>query len=138
MIAQLQTETQAAIDDLRDLARGIYPPLLADRGLKAALAAQAQKSPTPVAVEADGVGRDDQDIEAAVYFSCLEALQNIGKYAAASTASIRSQRNDHTVIVTDDGAGFDPTTVARGSGLGHDRSHRRDPGSSRPREPGAG
>ena len=119
MIAQLQTETQAAIDDLRDLARGIYPPLLADSGLRAALAAQAQKSPTPVAVEADGVGRYDQDIEAAVYFSCLEALQNIGKYAAASTASIRlAQRNGSLEFtVTDDGAGFDPATVTLGSGL---------------------
>ena len=119
MIAQLQTETQTAIDDLRDLARGIYPPLLADRGLEAALAAQAQKSPTPVAVEAHRVGRYDQDIEAAVYFSCLEALQNIAKYAAASSASIRlAQRNGSLEFtVTDDGAGFDPGTVTLGSGL---------------------
>ena len=118
MIAQLQTETQTAIDDLRDLARGIYPPLLADRGLEAALA-QAQKSPTPVAVEAHRVGRYDQDIEAAVYFSCLEALQNIAKYAAASSASIRlAQRNGSLEFtVTDDGAGFDPGTVTLGSGL---------------------
>jgi signal transduction histidine kinase len=119
MLAQLQTETQTAIDDLRDLARGIYPPLLADRGLEAALDAQARKSPTPVSVEADGVVRYDQDIEAAVYFSCLEALQNIAKYATASTASIQiAQRNGSLeFIVTDDGAGFDPMTVARGSGL---------------------
>ena len=62
MMVQLQTETQAAVDDLRDLARGIYPPLLADQGLEAALRAQARKSPTPVRVEADGVGRYDQDL----------------------------------------------------------------------------
>ncbi len=119
MLAQLQTETQAAIDDLRDLARGIYPPLLADRGLEAALDAQARKSPTPVAVATVGVGRYDQDIEAAVYFSCLEALQNIAKYATASTASIQiAQRNGSLeFIVTDDGTGFDPTSVTHGSGL---------------------
>ena len=119
MMAQLQTETQAAVDDLRDLARGIYPPLLADQGLEAALQAQARKSPTPVRVEAEGVGRYDQDLEAAVYFSCLEALQNIAKYANAGSASIAlAQRNGSLEFrVRDDGVGFDPASVARGSGL---------------------
>jgi hypothetical protein len=69
-----------ALENLRDLARGTYPPLLADLGLAAALNAQAAKSPLPVTVEADGVGRFGQDAEAAVYFCCLEALQNTAKY----------------------------------------------------------
>jgi len=119
MMSQLQEETRSAIDDLRDLARGIYPPLLADRGLEAALEAQARKSPTPVAVTSDGVGRYGQDVEAAVYFSCLEALQNVAKYASASSATIRlAQRNGSLEFaVSDDGTGFDPKVVARGSGL---------------------
>jgi len=119
MMSQLQEETRSAIDDLRDLARGIYPPLLADRGLEAALEAQARKSPTPVALTSQGVERYDQDVEAAVYFSCLEALQNVAKYASASRATIRlAQRNGSLEFaVTDDGTGFDPEIVARGSGL---------------------
>jgi len=72
-----------------------------------------------VRVEADRVGRYDQDLEAAVYFSCLEALQNIAKYANAKSASIAlAQRNGSLEFrVRDDGVGFDPASVARGSGL---------------------
>jgi Histidine kinase len=75
---------RAALEDLRDLARGIYPPLLADQGLVAALQAQARKAALPVEIDADGIGRYPQDTEAAVYFCTLEALQNITKYAGAS------------------------------------------------------
>jgi signal transduction histidine kinase len=119
MLAQLQIETQAAIDDLRDLARGIYPPLLADRGLGAALEAQARKSATPVDIEADGLGRFEQDVEAAIYFSCLEALQNVAKYAGASRATILLEHRNGSVefSVSDDGGGFDPALVVRGTGL---------------------
>ena len=85
LLAQIQDETHAALEDLRDLARGIYPPLLADKGLARALEAQARKAGLPVEVRADGVGRYPQDVEAAVYFSCLEAMQNIAKYAEASS-----------------------------------------------------
>ena len=87
MVVALQVDTGAALDDLRDLARGIYPPLLADKGLVAALEAQARKSPIPVRVDADGVDRLPQDIEAAVYFSVLEGLQNVAKYAQATSAT---------------------------------------------------
>ena len=119
LLSQLQAETQGAIEDLRDLARGIYPPLLADQGLGSALEAQARKSVVPVEVTADGVGRFGQDVEAAVYFSCLEALQNIAKYAGASRATISlAQRNGSLEFsVMDDGVGFDPATVERGTGL---------------------
>jgi signal transduction histidine kinase len=118
MLAQIEAETQAALEDLRDLARGIYPPLLADKGLGAALEAQARKALFPVRVDADGVGRFDQEVESAVYFSCLEALQNIAKYAGASSASIELRRADSRLrfTVTDDGRGFDPVAVS-GSGL---------------------
>ncbi|MGH2680979.1 MAG: sensor histidine kinase [Actinomycetota bacterium] len=118
--AQLQVETAEALDDLRDLARGIYPPLLADQGLPAALVAQARKSPVPVEVDADGVGRFPQEVEAAVYFSCLEALQNVAKYAGASRIeiSVASHDDGHlSFAVLDDGVGFDPSTTTTGTGL---------------------
>ena len=120
MLEELQKDTTDALENLRDLARGIYPPLLADRGLPAALQAQARKAPIAVSIEADGVGRYPQEVEAAVYFCCLEALQNVGKYAVgASGATVRlSGAEDELVFeVTDDGAGFDPSSTGYGTGL---------------------
>jgi signal transduction histidine kinase len=119
MLADLQTETNQALEDLRDLARGIYPPLLADKGLGAALESQARKSAVPVSVETDGIGRYPQEAEAAVYFSCLEALQNVAKYAEASRANVRLAQTDGMLAfeVTDDGRGFDPAAASRGTGL---------------------
>ncbi len=118
LIGELQIDTTATLENLRDLARGIYPPLLADLGLAAALSAQASKSPVPVTVEADGIGRFPQDTEAAVYFCCLEALQNIGKYAHATTARICLQAHNETLsfTVSDDGTGYDARHTAMGSG----------------------
>jgi signal transduction histidine kinase len=107
------------LETLRDLARGIYPPLLADRGLEAALESQARKATIPVEVQADGVSRHPQDIEAAVYFCCLEALQNVQKYADAGQATVRLGETEGNLRfdVEDDGKGFDPATTPRGSGL---------------------
>ena len=117
--AQLQEETTETLEDLRDLARGIYPPLLADKGLPAALEAQARKSAMPVTVEAANVGRFPQDVEAAIYFSCLEALQNVAKYASASRITISLARGDGRLsfAVADDGVGFDPDASTYGTGL---------------------
>jgi signal transduction histidine kinase len=119
LLAQIGAELETALGDLRDLARGIYPPLLADKGLGSALEAQATRSPLPVRVEAGGVGRFAQELEAALYFSCLEALQNVAKYAEASSATVRLARdNGHvTFEVADDGRGFDPDATASGTGL---------------------
>ncbi|MEP6758279.1 MAG: histidine kinase [Actinomycetota bacterium] len=119
LLADLQVDTASALDDLRDLARGIYPPLLADKGLAAALIAQARKSPVPATVEADGVERLSEDVEAAAYFSCLEALQNVAKYAGATAVSIRLWQNDGRLgfAVADDGTGFDPASTGYGTGL---------------------
>jgi signal transduction histidine kinase len=119
MLAEAKAETNDALSDLRDLARGIYPPLLADKGLAAALEGQARKSSVPVEVEPDGIGRYPQETEAAVYFSCLEALQNVAKYARATKATVRlSQANGSlTFEVSDDGIGFDPVVASHGSGL---------------------
>lgn len=119
LLHQLGEETQEAIETLRDLARGIYPPLLAAQGLPSALTAQANKAALPVIVESEGIGRYSQDVEAAVYFCCLEALQNIAKYAAASVARIELREADGWLefSVVDDGVGFDSETVVRGAGL---------------------
>ena len=119
MLVELQADSQQALEDLRDLARGIYPPLLADKGLAAALEAQARKSPVPATVDADGLGRYAQDVEAAAYFSCLEALQNVSKYAEASAVSVRLRHDDGLLVfaIGDDGKGFDPAATGYGTGL---------------------
>jgi signal transduction histidine kinase len=119
MLDELAGDTQRALEDLRDLARGIYPPLLADQGLAAALEAQARRSPVPVTVEADGVGRYAPEVEAAVYFSCLEALQNVAKYAEASAATVQLSESPGRLEfrIHDDGVGFDAAATSYGTGL---------------------
>jgi signal transduction histidine kinase len=118
-LEDVEAELGQALEDLRDLARGIYPPLLADQGLGAALRSQATKAALPVTVEADGLGRYAQDREAAVYFCCLEALQNVAKYAGAASVvvRVREQGGDLVFTVTDDGSGFDPASTGYGTGL---------------------
>src|SRR2546429_8607963 len=107
MLADLQKATGGARENRGDRGGGIYPPLLADLGLVAALESRARKSPVPVAIDADGVGRYAQDVEAAVYFCCLEALQNVAKYAEASTVHIHLADEGGWLIfsVADDGHG---------------------------------
>jgi signal transduction histidine kinase len=119
LLDEVQSDTGDALQNLRELARGIYPPLLADQGLHAALLAQTRKTATPTTVEADGIGRYPREAEAAVYFCCLEALQNVAKYAGASRALIRLiAEEDHLRFeVVDDGAGFDPRSTGYGTGL---------------------
>ena len=119
LLAEIETETRSALEDLRDLARGIYPPLLADRGLVEALGAQARRSPVPVTIEPDGLGRYGPEVEAGVYFSVLEALQNVAKYAEASSARVLLEGANGEVRfeVCDDGRGFDPADTRLGTGL---------------------
>jgi signal transduction histidine kinase len=119
LLVQIQADAQDALENLRDLARGIYPPLLADKGLVAALSAQAAKASIPVEVSAGDIGRYEQDIEAAVYFCALEALQNAAKYARASRVEVSLTAPDGSLTfrIADDGQGFDPGRVRRGVGL---------------------
>jgi signal transduction histidine kinase len=118
-LAQLQADALDALETLRDLARGIYPPLLADKGLPAALSAQAAKSAIPTRVSAEAVGRYPQETEAAVYFCALEALQNASKYSHASSIEIDlvATHGELRFEIRDDGVGFDTATVVHGVGL---------------------
>jgi signal transduction histidine kinase len=119
LLNEVQSDTDDALENLRDLARGIYPPLLADQGLQAALLPQIRNAAIPTTLEADGVGRYPSEAEAAVYFCCLEALQNVAKYAGASRAVIRliAEEEHLRFEVIDDGAGFDPRATRYGTGL---------------------
>jgi len=119
LLGQIESETQDALEDLRDLARGIYPPLLADEGLVAAIRAQARKAAIEVSLEAEGVGRYPEDVEATVYFCTLEALQNVAKYAGGGGATVRLAQSNGSIsfAVIDRGRGFDPSSVRSGTGL---------------------
>jgi signal transduction histidine kinase len=119
LVTQLKAETSGALETLRELARGIHPPLLADQGLIAAVTTQAGKAPVPVAVDADGVGRYPAEIENAIYFCCVEALQNATRHAPGSAVRISLAGDQRQVMftVTDDGPGFDPAVSTAGSGL---------------------
>jgi len=119
LLTEIREETSAAIDTLTDLSRGIYPAVLEEQGIAAALAAQYARSSIPVTLSSDGLRRYPIEIEAAVYFCCLEALQNASKYAGATSIQIELREVDSAVAfeVRDDGVGFDPATTPRGTGL---------------------
>jgi len=119
MLEQLEGDVSDALENLRELARGVYPPLLADRGLAAAIEAQARRSPVPVHVEADGIGRYPQELETALYFCTLEALQNAAKYAEANEVAVRLAEDHGELVLSirDDGRGFDRAETPLGSGL---------------------
>jgi signal transduction histidine kinase len=118
ILAQLKHDADEAIDNLRELARGIYPPLLASEGLGAALQSQARRLTVPVELDVANLPRQPREVEGAVYFCCLEALQNVTKYAEASSVRVRVWKQDSTLAfqVQDDGKGFDPATASRSSG----------------------
>jgi signal transduction histidine kinase len=119
LLQQTEQAAASALEELRELARGIYPPLLADLGLRAALQAQAGKAAVPVTVEATGIGRYPQQTEAAVYFCVLEALQNVAKYAQAPAGRVTLGHDGQDLFFTveDDGNGFDPAATPMGTGL---------------------
>ena len=125
LLGQLVAATETALQTLAGLAAGVYPPRLAADGLVAALTEQAARAAVPVHVEATGIGRYPAEVEAAVYFAVLESLQNVAKYAGATTARVRLTHDGDRLSfeVTDDGAGFDTATTRLGTGLQgiHDR-----------------
>jgi signal transduction histidine kinase len=119
-MASASAETaNETLEDLRDLAQGHLPSVAGGQGLAPALEAQVRKAAMPVTVSADGIARFGADVESAVYFSCLEALQNAAKYAGARAVRVRltNGAGDLRFEVTDDGRGFDPATTSYGTGL---------------------
>ncbi len=118
MLDGLASEVQETIQELRQLAHGIYPPLLVDSGLVEALRAAANRNPLPVDISADGVGRYPAETEAAVYFCCLEALQNAAKHAPDARVDVRlwEEAGGLLFTVADDGPGFDPDRAQKGHG----------------------
>jgi signal transduction histidine kinase len=121
VLDQLGTDLQETVQEVRNLAHGIYPPVLMDQGLSSALEAAAARAPIATTVDATDIGRWSQELEAAVYFCCMEALQNAGKHAgngAQVTIRLREAEGKLLFEVADDGPGFDlRSRAAKGHGF---------------------
>jgi signal transduction histidine kinase len=117
LIEQAHAGTKEAISELRDLARGIYPAILTDRGLDPALSGLAARAPVPVEVEVDLPDRPPAAVESIAYFIVAESLANIAKYARATRASIKVSRDDHWVIVEISDNGVGGAVARHGGGL---------------------
>jgi signal transduction histidine kinase len=117
MLAEAGDELSVALEELRELARGLHPAILADRGLQAALESLADRAPFPVEVSGVPPGRFDEAIEAALYYVVAESLTNAAKYADPSTGRVELSRTDGGVAVEihDDGCGG--ANLGGGSGL---------------------
>ncbi|MFF1652226.1 sensor histidine kinase [Streptomyces sp. NPDC058255] len=117
MVDEAHGEVKTALQELRDLARGIHPAVLTDRGLDAALSAVASRCTVPVGVDVDLSTRPAPAIEGIAYFTVSELLQNISKHARATRATVDVWRVDNRLMiqVTDDGVGG--ADVSGGSGL---------------------
>jgi signal transduction histidine kinase len=120
MLERLGAEVDDAIEELRTVAHGIYPAVLADRGVGPALKAVARSSAISIRIGDEWRGRHSEAVETTVYFCCQECLQNAAKHAgrgASATVRLREENGSVSFSVEDDGAGFDPGTAARGAGL---------------------
>jgi signal transduction histidine kinase len=117
LLDQAQAELQTGLAELRELARGIHPAVLSDRGLEPAVRALAARAPVPVEVDVDAFERLPPPVEIAAYFVVSEALANVARYADASAATVALRRTDGCIVVAvgDDGGGG--ADAARGSGL---------------------
>jgi signal transduction histidine kinase len=110
-LAELQDQARATLTDLRELARGIHPPVLTDNGLVAAVESGVARFPIPLTVEADAAVRTERypdDVETTAYYVVREALANTAKHAHATHASVGlSRRNGHLrIAISDDGRGM--------------------------------
>ena len=120
VLDELRTAAREAMHDFRDLAHGIYPPLLQDRGLSEALANAARRASIPTRLEAAAIRRYEPEIEATIYFCCVEALQNAAKHAGeGARATIQARETEDALLfeVADNGSGLDPARTAFGAGL---------------------
>ena len=119
-INSIAEELEASIGELRDLAHGIYPPLLESGGLGRALAAVARRTGSHVTVHAHQAPRATREVEAAAYFCCLEAIQNAEKHGTSDVAiriDVRGTERELTVQVSDDGPGFETARRTGGQGI---------------------
>jgi signal transduction histidine kinase len=120
MLAEIGEQMDEALEAVRSLAKGVYPPLLPEHGLGDAIRSVNRRSPWPASIDSSGIGRYPADTEAAVYFCCLEALQNITKHAGAGvTSSIRLWDDGKRLLfeVSDEGSGFTHEAIKPGDGL---------------------
>nr|MBA2600961.1 hypothetical protein [Actinomycetota bacterium] len=118
LLEEIVNDSTAAVQALRDLARGIYPPILAHRGLGSALEAHARRCPVTVKIESDGISRYASDIENALYFCCLEAIQNGMKHGRGPlTVTLRESDDSLRFDVVDRGPGFQSEDTGIGSGM---------------------
>lgn len=119
LLERIGDDTDAAIRSLRDLSRGLHPPVLETAGIAAALKAGLRGLPVEVTIEAVDLARAPTAVESAVYFCCLEAVKNAVSHAEARRIHVRLENRDGWIVFTveDDGRGFDPRLVAHGRGL---------------------
>ena len=123
IVLSLQGQLEAAIRELRDLAHGIYPPLLGERGLVGALPAAGRRTALPCAVDVGSLGRHSPSVEAAVYFCCTEAIHNADRHSGGSLITVQASDDDDgpgrglRFSISDDGHGFDPEAVRSAHGL---------------------
>lgn len=118
-LQRLSADADGAVEAMREFARGVYPPLLEAEGLSSAISAHARRVPIPVTVDSDGIGRYSRQVESTIYFCVIEALENVTRYSDAASATVALSQHNGTVAFTvhDDGRGFDPNSLTRGSGL---------------------
>lgn len=123
VLEALAPTVDSTINEIRSIAHGIYPALLADAGLVEALRSVARSNPTPTTVQAEQLGRYPLEIESAVYFCCLEAIQNASKHADANNVvvSLTCEDGELRFEVRDDGCGFSPESVDDSVGLANMR-----------------
>jgi len=122
-LRELEQEVDEALEELRTLAHGVYPPLLADRGLPEALRAATARSGLTIELHAHEVARYPPEVESAVYFCCLEAMQNAVKHGAGASMIAIALSDDGRLHfeVADDGGGFDAAATPSGAGLANMR-----------------
>ena len=119
-LRQLRDEVDRSLEDIRSLARGIYPAVLSDHGLAAAVRSAALRSTVPTSVHVDGLTDYPQEISTAVYLCCVEALQNVAKHARGATGAQIVLEESNSVLrfsVSDDGAGFVASQARVGAGI---------------------
>ncbi len=120
LLEELGADVREALDAVRQLAEDVYPPLLLDRGLTDALKGLARRVAIPVRVESEALERLSPEVEAAVYFCCLEALENAVLHGGAGTRATVRVWQEHDTLrfeVEDDGVGFDTSAERPGEGV---------------------